>query len=69
MVLFHRARRRIAKQREEAAVPLSKIVEVRKKVYGDLKVSKDGSVDYLSGTKMTPWFSALYTTWLSNRRR
>jgi U4/U6 small nuclear ribonucleoprotein PRP4 len=34
-----RARRRIAKQREEAAIPLSRIVEVRKKLYGDLKVS------------------------------
>lgn len=45
MVLSGRARRRIAKQREEASVPLSKIVEVRKKVYGDLKVSMDGSID------------------------
>lgn len=33
-----RARRRVAKQRVEANLPLSKIINVRKDVYGDLKV-------------------------------
>lgn len=33
-----RARRRLARQRVESNLPLSKIINVRKEVYGELKV-------------------------------
>ena len=37
--LIHRAKSRIARQRIEVGLPLSKIVNVRKELYSELKVS------------------------------
>ncbi|GHJ84728.1 hypothetical protein NliqN6_1130 [Naganishia liquefaciens] len=69
-----RARRRIAKQREEAAIPLSRIVEVRKKLYGDLKNytqlgSQIGDERPISQVRYSPNSKLLLTaSWTGNAR-
>lgn len=69
-----RARRRIARQREEAAVPLSRIVEVRKQVYGQLKGftqlgSQIGDERPIAQVRYSPNSKLLLTgSWTGNAR-
>jgi len=54
--LSHRARRRIARQKEEAKLPLSKIIDTRKQSYSQLKVrSQAGGQQRMAPTANSCW--------------